>query len=317
MPRPGFVLEVDRSTPPDAVLARRGLQPGDLPADRSRVIYPPEPLAALDDIDGAIRHALAAPDRPGPAAGAAVPRHAADDRLRRRQPAAAEDAPARHPPAGHRGRARPRRRRRRRRRRADRRARPAPPDDRGRAAPRHRRPHLRRLRAARPADPARRRGPRQPRVPRHHAAGRGGRDQQAGGHSRTCSSTSTSTSSPWTAGGSRRRPGLASYRSLRHHHNPATMEASHSFMDQHRSELHKSNWRMGKVLVDAGVKVFQIETTLNTDTFPPAVRVPVQAGVGVDGQGPGDLPRHGQVAVAGARRGWPARSSTRSRRRTR
>jgi hypothetical protein len=46
------------------------------------------------------------------------------------------------------------------------------------------------------------------------------------------------------------------------------MEASHSFMDRHRSELHKSNWRMGKVLVDAGVKVFQIETTLNTDTFP-------------------------------------------------
>ena len=62
--------------------------------------------------------------------------------------------------------------------------------------------------------------------------------------------------------------GLASYRSLRHHHNPKTMEASHSFMDQHRSELHKSNWRMGKVLVDSGVKVFQIETTLNTDTFP-------------------------------------------------
>ena len=62
--------------------------------------------------------------------------------------------------------------------------------------------------------------------------------------------------------------GLASYRCLRHHHNPTTMEASHSFMDQHRSELHKSNWRMGKVLVDSGVKVFQIETTLNTDTFP-------------------------------------------------
>ena len=62
--------------------------------------------------------------------------------------------------------------------------------------------------------------------------------------------------------------GLASYRSLRHHHNPATMEASHSFMDQHHSELHHSTWRMGKVLVDTGVKVFQIETTLNTDTFP-------------------------------------------------
>ena len=61
--------------------------------------------------------------------------------------------------------------------------------------------------------------------------------------------------------------GLSSYRSLRHHHNPDTMEHSTSFMDQHRSELHKSNWRMGKVIVDSGVKIFQIETTLNNDTF--------------------------------------------------
>ncbi|MEX2659167.1 MAG: lactate racemase domain-containing protein [Acidimicrobiales bacterium] len=62
--------------------------------------------------------------------------------------------------------------------------------------------------------------------------------------------------------------GLASYRSLRHHHNVKTMQHSKSFMDQHRSELHSSNWRMGKVLRDSGVKVFQIETTLNNDTFP-------------------------------------------------
>jgi hypothetical protein len=39
-------------------------------------------------------------------------------------------------------------------------------------------------------------------------------------------------------------------------------------MDQHRSELHSSNWRMGKVIRDAGIKIFQIETTLNSDTFP-------------------------------------------------
>ena len=38
-------------------------------------------------------------------------------------------------------------------------------------------------------------------------------------------------------------------------------------MDRHRSELHHSNWRMGEVIRDAGVKIFQIETTLNTDTF--------------------------------------------------
>ncbi|MDQ1403395.1 MAG: lactate racemase [Actinomycetota bacterium] len=62
--------------------------------------------------------------------------------------------------------------------------------------------------------------------------------------------------------------GLASYKSLRHHHNVRTMQHSKSFMDQHRSELHSSNWRMGKVIRDAGVKIFQIETTLNSDTFP-------------------------------------------------
>jgi hypothetical protein len=62
--------------------------------------------------------------------------------------------------------------------------------------------------------------------------------------------------------------GLASYRSLRHHHNVKTMQHSRSFMDQHRSELHSSNWRMGDVIRKAGIKIFQIETTLNNDTFP-------------------------------------------------
>ena len=62
--------------------------------------------------------------------------------------------------------------------------------------------------------------------------------------------------------------GLASYRSLRHHHNPQTMRHSKSFMDQPASELHSSNWRMGRLIADSGVKVFQIETTLNNDTFP-------------------------------------------------
>ena len=66
--------------------------------------------------------------------------------------------------------------------------------------------------------------------------------------------------------------GLASYRSLRHHHNARTMQASRSFMDQHRSELHSSNWRMGRLIAESGVKVFQIETTLNTNTFPEQFR---------------------------------------------
>ena len=61
--------------------------------------------------------------------------------------------------------------------------------------------------------------------------------------------------------------GLSGYRGLRHHHNVATMQQSKSFMDQHRSELHASNWRMGEVLRAAGVKIFQIETTVNNNTF--------------------------------------------------
>ncbi len=61
--------------------------------------------------------------------------------------------------------------------------------------------------------------------------------------------------------------GLASYNSLRHHHNPATMVASRSFMDHKHSELHSSAWRMGRLLQEH-VTVFQIETTLNNAAFP-------------------------------------------------
>ncbi len=66
--------------------------------------------------------------------------------------------------------------------------------------------------------------------------------------------------------------GLASYKSLKHHHNVATMLASKSFMDQHKSELHSSNWRMGRLLKKEGIKIFQIETTLNNNTFPSQFR---------------------------------------------
>ena len=60
MPRPGFVLEVDRSTPPTLIWHGEGFRLERLPAG-SRVIYPPEPLAPLDDPDGAIRQALLDP----------------------------------------------------------------------------------------------------------------------------------------------------------------------------------------------------------------------------------------------------------------
>ncbi|HEU5034006.1 MAG TPA: lactate racemase domain-containing protein [Mycobacteriales bacterium] len=61
--------------------------------------------------------------------------------------------------------------------------------------------------------------------------------------------------------------GLASYKSLRHHHNSHTMVHSRSFMDHKHSQLHSSAWRMGRV-INEQVKVFQIETTLNNDAFP-------------------------------------------------
>ena len=61
MPRPGFVLEVDRSTPPLLVWHGEGFRLEHLPSDRSRVIYAPEALAPLPDPDVAIRRALLEP----------------------------------------------------------------------------------------------------------------------------------------------------------------------------------------------------------------------------------------------------------------
>jgi hypothetical protein len=61
--------------------------------------------------------------------------------------------------------------------------------------------------------------------------------------------------------------GLASYRSLRHHHNSKTMVRSHSFMDHKKSHLHHSAWRMGRMLADH-LKIFTVETTLDNNVFP-------------------------------------------------
>ena len=105
--------------------------------------------------------------------------------------------------------------------------------------------------------------------------------------------------------------GLASYRSLRHHHNVRTMQHSRSFMDQDHSELHSSNWRMGRLIAASGLKIFQIETTLNTDTFPSAVRLPAEAGVGVERAGPGGVSGREHGARSGRPTGWSVRSSSR------
>ena len=79
--------------------------------------------------------------------------------------------------------------------------------------------------------------------------------------------------------------GLASYRSIRHHHNVQTMQHSRSFMDRHNSELHHSNWRMGEVIRNAGVKVFQIETHAQQRHVRPG-RADVDPGRSASGSGP-------------------------------
>src|SRR5205807_9874994 len=59
--RPGFVLEVDRSTPPTLFMHGEGFRLERLPTG-SRVIYAPEPIEPLKDPDAAIRHALLHPE---------------------------------------------------------------------------------------------------------------------------------------------------------------------------------------------------------------------------------------------------------------
>jgi hypothetical protein len=58
--RPGYVLEVDRSTPPVLFHHGEGFSLERLPIG-SRVIYPPEPVKALPDPDAAVRRALLEP----------------------------------------------------------------------------------------------------------------------------------------------------------------------------------------------------------------------------------------------------------------
>ena len=61
--------------------------------------------------------------------------------------------------------------------------------------------------------------------------------------------------------------GLGTYRSLRHHHNVATLLDSKSYMHPERSALHHSATRMGRFLADK-LDIFTVETTLNNATFP-------------------------------------------------
>ena len=60
-PRPGLVLDVDRTTPPILFHHGEGFRMEKLPAGRSRVIYPAEPLPGVSNPNASIRHALENP----------------------------------------------------------------------------------------------------------------------------------------------------------------------------------------------------------------------------------------------------------------
>jgi lactate racemase len=265
--RPGFVLEVDRSTPPVLFHQGEGFSLERLPLG-SRVVYPPEPTRALPDPDAAVRHALLHP------LGASDPLPA---RLRpgMRLTIAFDDISLPLPPM-------------------------RAPDNRQRvieavldlaaaagvddvelisATALHRRmtdAELRHAVGKRVFNAFNPHGL----IYNHDAEDPDG--MELVGHTdegeRVEINKRAATSDllvyvninlvPMDGGHKSVATGLAGYPSLRHHHNVRTMQHSRSFMDQHRSALHASNWRMGRLLAREGPPIFQIETTLNNDTFP-------------------------------------------------
>jgi len=267
MPRPGFVLDVDRSTPPILFHHGESLRLEKLPSGRSRVLYPGEPLAALDDPEGAIRQAL---DNP---LGDSEPLRALLH-PGMKLTIAFDDISLPLPPM----------------RRPDVRQRiieavldlaaEAGVDDVHiiAALALHRRMTEAELRHAvgdRVYDAFAPHG-----LLYNHDAedldnlallGTTPHGEEVEINKRAAESdllVYVNINLVSMDGGHKSTAtGLSSYRSLRHHHNVQTMRHSTSFMDRHASELHSSNWRMGKVVRDAGVKIFQIETTLNNDTF--------------------------------------------------
>ena len=267
--RPGFVLEVDRSTPPSLLWHGEGFHLARLP-EGSRVVYPPEPLAPLADPDAAIAHALEHP------LGDAKPLR---ERLfpGMRLTIAFDDVSLPLPPM-------------------------QPPDVRQRvieqvldlaaeagvddvvlvaALALHRRMTEAELRHAlgsriydafAPSGRLTQHDAEDPANLVHLGTTDAGEDVEINRRAMESDLLVYVNINLVTMDGGHKSvaTGLASYRSLRHHHNPRTMVASRSFMDQHHSELHSSNWRMGRHLATSGLQLFQIETTLNTATFPDA-----------------------------------------------
>jgi hypothetical protein len=75
------------------------------------------------------------------------------------------------------------------------------------------------------------------------------------------------TSQPMSGGYKSFVVGLGSYRTIKHNHNARVMSQDASYMDPPRSELHHSIGRLGR-LVEKHVKVFKVETSLNSNIFP-------------------------------------------------
>jgi Lactate racemase N-terminal domain len=263
--RPGFVLEVDDRTPPLVVHQGEGFRLEHFPAG-TRVIYPPESLPGTDDVDGAIRHALANPEGSEPLAQLLKPGM--------RLTIAFDDISLPLPPM-------------------------RKPDVRQRVLEQvlsmaadagvddvelisanslHRRltPHeLRDIvgeRVYRSFFPA-------GRLTNHDAEdadnllhiGLTDQGEDVEINRRAAESdllVYVNVNLVAMDGGHKSVPiGLASYRSLKHHHNVKTMVHSHSFMDPDKSHLHHSAQRMGRLLAEH-LKVFTVETTLNNDVFP-------------------------------------------------
>ncbi|MGH7776851.1 MAG: lactate racemase domain-containing protein [Candidatus Dormibacterales bacterium] len=63
--------------------------------------------------------------------------------------------------------------------------------------------------------------------------------------------------------------GLGSYRSVKPHHNVRTLLNSRSYMHPPDSALHHACIRQGRIIEDT-VRVFHVETTLNSNAFPSA-----------------------------------------------
>src|SRR5919202_940997 len=267
MPRPGFVLEVDERTPPLLVHEGEGFRLQRFPLG-TNVVYPPDPLPGLRDVGGAIRDALLHP----------VGAEPLPDLLRpgMRLTIAFDDISLPLPPM-------------------------QTPDIRGRVIEQVLEVAARRgvddvqivvanslHRRMTPSEIKRAVGERVyrsfwPDALRNHDAedpdglthiGQTERGEDVEINRRAAESdllVYVNINLVAMDGGHKSVPvGLGSYRSLKHHHNVQTMMHSRSYMDPRpgHSAIADSATRMGRLIAASGIKVFQIETTLNNDTFP-------------------------------------------------